>query len=78
MSEHWLWPYELGKLEQISGDYEATGKADGRLTEKQRVAEVLGELVFCGTRALGLPQLVALPQTGSVGLDSLLMMVTGQ
>ena len=33
MSEHWLWHFELGRLEQISGEYEATGKADGRLTE---------------------------------------------
>ena len=29
LSEHWLWNFELGKLEQISGEYEATGKADG-------------------------------------------------
>ena len=43
------------------------------------MAEVLGGIGnFCGTRALGLPQLVALLQTGSVGLDSLLMMGTGQ
>ena len=34
LSEHWLWPLELGKFEQISGEYEATGKADGRLTEE--------------------------------------------
>ena len=34
LSEYWLWPFELGKLEQISGEYEATGKADSRLTEE--------------------------------------------
>ena len=33
VSEHWLWPYELDKLSNISEDYEATGKADSRLTE---------------------------------------------
>ena len=43
LSEHWLWAFKLGKLEQISGEYEATGKADGRLTE-----EAEGGRVFWG------------------------------
>ena len=27
ISEHWLWPYKLDKLDQNSADYEAVGKA---------------------------------------------------
>lgn len=34
LSEHWLWPYELDKLNDISEEYMATGKADARLTEE--------------------------------------------
>ena len=34
LSEHWLWPYELDKLSQISEEYEAVGKADCRLTDE--------------------------------------------
>ena len=34
VSEHWLWPYELHKLNQLSEEYEAVGKADGRLTDE--------------------------------------------
>lgn len=30
---HWLWPYELDRLLEVCEDYEAVGKADGRLTE---------------------------------------------
>ena len=32
LSEHWLWPYELDKLDNICEGYAATGKADNRLT----------------------------------------------
>lgn len=28
LSEHWLWPYQLEMLSDISGEYEALGKAD--------------------------------------------------
>ena len=31
ISEHWLWPYELHKLNDISEDLFATGKSDSRL-----------------------------------------------
>ena len=33
LSEHWLWPYDLHKLNEISEEYEAVGKSDSRLTE---------------------------------------------
>ena len=33
LSEHWLWPYELHKLEELNPNYRGLGKADSRLTE---------------------------------------------
>ena len=30
LSEHWLWPYELDKLNSISNELDTTGKADAR------------------------------------------------
>ena len=33
LSEHWLWPYEVYKLREISENIMATGKADARLSE---------------------------------------------
>ena len=33
LSEHWLWPYDLHKLHDISEQYNAVGKSDSRLTE---------------------------------------------
>ena len=32
LAEHWLWPYDLNKLNDISEEYVAHGKADSRLT----------------------------------------------
>ncbi len=43
LSEHWLWPYGLSKLNQINAEYDAVGKADNRLSE---VAEGLVEWGF--------------------------------
>ena len=34
LSEHWLWPYDLDKLKQISEEYDVVGKADVRLSDK--------------------------------------------
>ena len=34
-SEHWLWPYEIHKLNEINPDYEAVGKSDSKLTEER-------------------------------------------
>ena len=34
LSEHWLWPYELHRLNEIDDEYEAVGKSDCRLTEE--------------------------------------------
>ena len=33
LSEHWLWPYELHKLSEISENLKTTGKADARLSD---------------------------------------------
>lgn len=33
LAEHWLWPFELNKLDEISDELEAVGKADVRLSE---------------------------------------------
>lgn len=33
LSEHWLWPYELFKLDEIAADFESVAKADSRLTD---------------------------------------------
>ena len=33
LSEHWLWPFEMHKLNEINSEYEVIGKSDGRLTE---------------------------------------------
>ena len=34
LAEHWLLPYELERLSQISEEYMAVGRADSRLTEE--------------------------------------------
>ena len=34
LSEHWLWPYELYKLDEIHSNYKGHGLSDARLTEK--------------------------------------------
>ena len=33
LSEHWLWPYDLHKLNDLDDEYDAVGKSDCRLTE---------------------------------------------
>ena len=33
LSEHWLWPYDLYKLDEFNPDYRGLGKADPRLTK---------------------------------------------
>lgn len=33
LSEHWLWPYELHKLDELNPEYHGQGRADSRLTE---------------------------------------------
>ena len=33
LSEHWLWPYDLHKLDEINDKYEAVRKSDSRLTD---------------------------------------------
>ena len=33
LSEHWLWPYELHKLDEFNSEYQGLGKADPRLTD---------------------------------------------
>ncbi len=33
LSEHWLWPYDLHKLNDVNEEYDAVGKSDCRLNE---------------------------------------------
>ena len=33
LSKHWLWPYDLHKLNDLDDEYDAVGKSDCRLTE---------------------------------------------
>ena len=37
LSEHWLWPFELHKLDEIDSDYAVHAVADRCLTVVQRV-----------------------------------------
>ena len=53
MSEHWLWHFEPGRLEQISGEYEATGKTDGRLTEVAEGGRGLGGIGILWHKSIG-------------------------
>ncbi len=46
LCEHWLWPY---KLDQVSNEYEAVGKADSWLTDTANGGRGFGGV---GTRAL--------------------------
>ena len=38
ISEHWLWPYELHKLEEFNSQYRGMGKSDPRLTEASDIS----------------------------------------
>ena len=53
VSEHWLWPYELDKLSNISDNYEATGKADSRLTEVSEGGRGCGGIGIIWHRSIG-------------------------
>lgn len=46
LCEHWLWPYQLHKLETMHPNYLATGVADKRLSHLSFSG---GVVVFCGT-----------------------------
>ena len=37
LSEHWLWPYELHKLNEIHPGYQGLGRADARLTDSSDI-----------------------------------------
>ena len=43
LSEHWLWPYELHKLNQISEDYEVPVLAlPGQITDCEQLIKLAG------------------------------------
>ena len=42
LAEHWLWPFELNKLDEISDELETVGKADVRLSECAQSIRGLG------------------------------------
>ena len=51
LSEHWLWPYETCKLNEIHSEFQCDCKSDARLNEKQICHEDVLELEYCGRRA---------------------------
>jgi len=53
LSEHWLWLYELTRLNDISDDYEATGKADSRLTETSNGGRGFGGIAILWHKKVG-------------------------
>ena len=61
LSEHWLWPYELARLNDISDSFEATGKADSRLTEISNEGRGFGGRGFGGIPILWHKTIGAIP-----------------
>ena len=53
LSEHWLWPYDLDKLKQISEEYDAVGKADVRLSDKADGGRGLGGVGILWHKSIG-------------------------
>ena len=53
LSEHWLWPYELARLNDISDDYQATDKADSRLTEMSNGGRGFGGIAILRHKSIG-------------------------
>ena len=53
LSEHWLWPYELHRLNDISDNYAATGKADSRLTETSNGGRGFGGIAILWHKTIG-------------------------
>ena len=41
VSEHWLWPYELHKLDEFNSEYQGLGKTDPRLRSWDPLEEVV-------------------------------------
>jgi hypothetical protein len=69
LAEHWLWPYELHKRDEISDDFDAIGKA----LISHRVGVVVGEFVCYGVDVYRALKSVVLILTGFVELGSMLM-----
>ena len=42
VSEHWLWPFELHKLQEVHPEFSGTGKADDRLVEDRNPSRGCG------------------------------------
>ena len=53
LSEHWLWPYELASLDDISDYYEATGKADSILAETSNGGKGFGGIAILWHKRIG-------------------------
>ena len=53
LSEHWLWPYELHRLYDISSDYNAHGKVDSRLTEESERCRGSGGIGILWHKSIG-------------------------
>ena len=53
LSEHWLWPYELTRLNDTFDDKEATGEADSRLTESSNGGRGVGGIAILWHKTIG-------------------------
>ena len=53
LSEHWLWPYELSRLNDISDDYDSTSKADSRLSDISHERRGCGGIAILWHKTIG-------------------------
>ena len=42
LCEHWLWPFDLPKLDQLHPDYTGFGRSDKRLTSESNLTKGCG------------------------------------
>ena len=42
VSEHWLWPFELHRLQEVHPEFSGTGKADAQLVEDANLCRGCG------------------------------------
>ena len=53
ISEHWLWPYELNKLNNVSSEFCATGKSDSRLCPESDYKRGCGGIGIVWHKSIG-------------------------
>ena len=53
ISEHWLWPYDLHKLDENHRDFDAIGKSDGKLNLERDGGRGFGEIGILWHKGIG-------------------------